>query len=52
VGGESGARNRRRDPAWVRDIRDRYVAAGIAYFHKQWGELTPKAVGWMLDGRT
>ena len=31
TGGESGIGHRRCDPAWVRDVRDRCVAAGIAY---------------------
>jgi len=34
-GGESGPGYRKHDPQWARDIRDRCVAAGIAYFHKQ-----------------
>ena len=52
TGGESGAGHRHCDPAWVRDVRDRCIAAGVAYFHKQWGGRTPKASGRMLDGRT
>ena len=52
TGGESGAGFRRCDAAWVRDVRDRCVAAGVAYFHKQWGGRTPKAGGRVLDGRT
>jgi protein gp37 len=52
TGGESGAGHRPCDPIWVRDVRDRCVAAGVAYFHKQWGGRTPKAGGRMLDGRT
>ena len=52
TGGESGAGHRRCDPAWVCDVRDRCVAEGVAYFHKQWGGRTPKAGGRMLDGRT
>jgi protein gp37 len=50
--GESGAGHRRCDPAWVRDVRDRCVDEGVAYFHKQWGGRTPKAGGRVLDGRT
>lgn len=34
-GGESGPGYRPMDMQWARDIRDRCVAAGIAYFHKQ-----------------
>jgi protein gp37 len=52
TGGESGIGHRRCDPAWVRDVRDRCVAQGVAYFHKQWGGRTPKAGGRILDGRT
>jgi protein gp37 len=52
TGGESGAGHRRCDPAWVREVRDRCVADGVAYFHKQWGGRTPKTGGRMLDGRT
>ena len=52
TGGESGTGHRRCDPAWIRGVRDRCVASGVAYFHKQWGGRTPKAGGRMLDGRT
>jgi protein gp37 len=41
VGGESGPGARPMHPAWARDIRDRCVAAGVAYFFKQWGEWGP-----------
>jgi protein gp37 len=51
-GGESGPRHRPCDPDWVRDLRDRCVAQGVAFFHKQWGGRTPKAGGRLLDGRT
>ena len=51
VGGESGEGHRPMDPAWVRDIRDRCVQAGVAFFFKQWGGRTPKAGGRLLDGR-
>lgn len=36
---------------WVRDLRDRSVAGGVAFFLKQWGGRTPKAGGRLLDGR-
>jgi protein gp37 len=51
-GGESGPGRRPCDPDWVRALRDRCQAAGVAFFHKQWGGLTPKAGGRLLDGRT
>ena len=52
VGGESGLVSRPMDSAWVRDIRDHCVEAGVAFFFKQWGGRTPKANGRELDGRT
>lgn len=51
AGGESGPNARHIDPAWVTDIRDRSVDAGVAFFFKQWGGRTPKANGRDLDGR-
>lgn len=41
VGGESGPGARPMHPDWVRDIRDRCVAAGIPFFFKQWGAWSP-----------
>ena len=52
AGGESGPRARPMDSAWVEDIRDQCVDAGVAFFFKQWGGRTPKAKGRELDGRT
>jgi protein gp37 len=52
VGGESGQGARPMHPDWVRDLRDRCVAAGVPFFFKQWGGRTPKAGGRELDGRT
>ncbi len=52
TGGESGPHHRPCDPDWVRDLRDRCVASGVAFFHKQWGGATHSAGGRMLDGRT
>lgn len=40
VGGESGQHARPMHPAWVRDIRDRCVAAGVPFFFKQYGSWT------------
>lgn len=39
TGGESGHNARPCHPDWVRSLRDQCVAAGVAFFHKQWGEL-------------
>ena len=52
AGGESGPRARRLDIAWVTEIRDQCVEAGVAFFFKQWGGRTPKAGGRHLDGVT
>jgi protein gp37 len=52
VGGESGLAARPMHPDWVRDIRDRCVEEGVAFFFKQWGGRTPKANGRDIDGRT
>lgn len=52
VGGESGHESRPMGVDWVRELRDRSVAAGVPFFFKQWGGRTPKAGGRKLDGRT
>jgi protein gp37 len=51
VGGESGPRHRPCEADWVRAIRDQCLNAGVPFFFKQWGGLTPKAGGRELDGR-
>jgi len=50
-GGESGGGFRHCDPQWARELRDRCVDLGIAFFWKQWGGLTSKAGGRKLDGK-
>jgi protein gp37 len=50
AGGESGPKARAVDMAWVTDIRDQCVEAGVAFFFKQWGGRTPKAGGRLLEG--
>ena len=52
VGGESGTQARPMQPDWALELRDRAVAADVAFFFKQWGGRTPKARGRVLDGRT
>ena len=52
TGGESGYGFRPCDPDWVRQLRDRCLREGVAFFHKQWGGRTSKAGGRILDGRT
>jgi protein gp37 len=36
---------------WIRELRDRCGAEGVAFFFKQWGGRTSKAGGRLLDGR-
>ncbi|MDX1874417.1 phage Gp37/Gp68 family protein [Mycolicibacterium sp. 120266] len=50
AGGESGPNYRPVDVNWVRGIRDICGDAGVAFFFKQWGGRTPKALGRELDG--
>ncbi len=52
VGGESGPGARPMDPAWVRQIRDRCLRAGVDFFFKQWGGVFKTRTGRLLDGRT
>jgi protein gp37 len=52
AGGESGPNARPMHPAWVEQLRDACLAAGVPFFFKQWGGRTPKARGRVLDGRT
>ena len=35
---------------WVRDLRDRAQAGGVAFFHKQWGGPKSTSAGRLLDG--
>jgi protein gp37 len=52
VGGESGPGARRVDAAWVINIRDLCLEAGVAFFFKQWGGVQKKKTGRTLEGRT
>src|SRR5215213_1749263 len=49
-GGESGRGFRRCDPMWALGLRDLCRREGVAFFWKQWGGITPKAGGRLLDG--
>ena len=51
-GGESGPKHRPVRIEWLRELRDRCVDEGVAYFFKQWGGHRPKSGGRLLDGRT
>lgn len=49
AGGESGPGHRPVRAEWLRDLRDRCQAEGVAFFFKQWGGRTSKAGGRLLD---
>ena len=50
VGGESGAKPRPMDKAWVLDIRDQCHQADVSFFFKQWGGRNKKATGREIEG--
>jgi protein gp37 len=52
VGGESGPGARPLEDAWVTDIRDQCLRAGVPFFFKQWGGTNKKKTGRVLEGRT
>ena len=51
LGGESGPGARPMDPDWARSVRDQCVAAGVAFYFKQWGGVRRRETGRVLDGR-
>jgi protein gp37 len=52
VVGESGPGARPLEEAWVTDIRDQCIGAGVPFFFKQWGGVFKKRTGRTLEGRT
>ena|ERR1035437_45302 len=52
VGGESGPGARPMQVEWVRQIRERSIAHGVAFFFKQWGGVQKSRTGRVLDNRT
>lgn len=52
VGGESGPGARPVNSAWVIEIRDQCLKAGVPFFFKQWGGVQKKKTGRTLEGRT
>jgi protein gp37 len=51
LGGESGPGARTLHIDWVRSVREQCVAAGVAFYFKQWGGVRRKETGRTLDGR-
>lgn len=52
VGGESGRNHRPIEKEWVEDILQQCQHKNVAFFFKQWGGLTPKSGGKILNGET
>lgn len=52
AGGESGPGARPMSSAWLIDIRDQCLKAGVPFFFKQWGGTNKKKAGRLLGGRT
>ena len=52
VGGESGPGARPMKRAWVVEVRDQCLVAGVPFFFKQWGGVRKKQAGRTLEGRT
>lgn len=51
VGGESGRNHRPIEVKWVEDILEQCQEQKVAFFFKQWGGITPKARGRVLNGK-
>lgn len=51
AGGESGVNFRICKAAWIREIRDQCTKAQVPFFFKQWGGITAKSKGRLLDGK-
>jgi protein gp37 len=51
IGGESGPKSRPLEEAWVLDLRDQLLSAGIPFYFKQWGGTNKKKTGRLLQGR-
>ncbi len=49
AGGESGTRQRPMKVEWARELRDRCLSEGVAFFFKQWGGRWSKQGGRVLD---
>ena len=51
VGGESGKNHRLIKEEWIQNILRQCREQNVAFFFKQWGGLTPKSGGRLLNGR-
>ena len=50
VGGESGPKARPMDPQWVISLRNQCQKAKVPFFFKQWGGVSKKKTGRLLQG--
>jgi protein gp37 len=51
TGGESGKNYRECQIEWIREIRDQCLKQSVPFFFKQWGGLTAKSNGRVLDSK-
>jgi protein gp37 len=51
AGGESGHNFRDCKAEWIREIRDQCIEADVPFFFKQWGGITSKSNGRILDNK-
>jgi protein gp37 len=51
AGGESGPKHRPVKDAWITELRDQCLTAGVAFFFKQWGGARSKSGGRTLEER-
>lgn len=51
VGGESGPGARPMEEDWVKQIREQCIANDVPFFFKQWGGVSKKKAGRLLDGK-
>lgn len=51
VGGESGRGYRPVQEEWIKDIQQQCQSQNVPFFFKQWGGITPKKNGRLLEGR-
>ena len=52
VGGESGPGARPMEIGWVKSVREQCLARDVPFFFKQWGGVSKKKAGRLLDGKT
>lgn len=51
TGGESGRGYRTMEPEWAISVRDQCIESKVPFFFKQWGGISPKKTGSLLEGK-